>query len=96
MKTYVVEQYETHVTSYTVDAENEAHAIALVLHGNAEADNDGSNYVGINNDLGLPAESYPDIAERLRLFGIEVDDIVPSISRVSEVPRPPSKNCRHR
>ena len=88
MKTYLIEQYETWIQSYTVEAESKAEAIQTVLDGKARADDNGLAYLELNLDLGLWARELDnDTIESLLEKEILLDSngYVESIRSVEEV-----------
>ena len=84
MPTYEIEQYELHVQTYEVEADNEAEAIAKLFKGKAEPVDDSLEFVEVCEDRGLPAEEHPRLAEELRAMEIPVDDVIPSIRRIAQ------------
>jgi hypothetical protein len=86
MPTFEVEQYELHVQTFRIDAPSEAEAIAKLLAGEAEPDGEGSDYVQVCKDYGLPAEEHRHLADELRNLGVRVGEhLIPSIRSVREV-----------
>jgi hypothetical protein len=66
--------------------EDEAEAIARLLNGEAEPIDDGLEYVEVCENLGLPTDEYPDLAEKLTEMGIPVNDaVIPSIRQVTRI-----------
>ena len=83
MPTYEIEQYEIHAFTYMVEAENEAEAIAKLFEGDAQPTDDGSEYVQVAEDMGLPTDEYRDLAEELESRGVTVGEVViPSIASI--------------
>ena len=85
MPTYEIEQYEIHVQKYRVQATSEAEAVKAVFDGKVTAMDDELVFVGIADDLGLPADDYQDLADGLSALGETVDDVIPSIRSVLKV-----------
>lgn len=86
MPAYEIEQYELHVTTYRVEADDPADAIVKVLDGEAVPVDDSHEYVEIAEERGLLVEDHPELAARLRALGVPVDDrLIPSIRGVSMV-----------
>ena len=85
MPVYEIEQYEVHTQKYRVKARNEAQAIKKLLDGEAEPVDDGTDYIEICEDLGLPEDKYPELAQKLRSLGVTVKDYIPSIRSIEEV-----------
>ena len=86
MPTYEIEQYELHVQTYEVEADNEAEAIAKLFNGKAEPMDDSLEYVEVCEDRGLPAEEHRELAEELQSFGVSMDEhVIPSIRSVVKV-----------
>jgi hypothetical protein len=85
MPTYEIEQYEIHVQTYQVDAKSEAEAIKKLFDGQATAVDNSLVLVEVCDDLGLPTDEFPDIAEELAAFGVQVDDCIPSIRSVERI-----------
>ena len=84
MPTYEIEQYEIHVQTYEVEADNEAEAIAKLFNGKAEPVDDSLEFVEVCEDRGLPTDEHPRLAEELRAMEIPVDDVIPSIRRIAQ------------
>lgn len=83
MPTYLVEQYEIHAQSYHVEADSEAQAVKKVLDGQAQPVDNGCEYIEVADDLGLPADTYPDLAKELAKLGVATDDVIPSIRDIT-------------
>ena len=43
----------------------------------------GCEYIEVADDLGLPADTYPDLAKELAKLGIATDDVIPSIRDIT-------------
>ena len=85
MPTYEIEQYELHTMKYRVEAEDEAHAIAKLLNGEADPMDNSLEYIEVADDYGLPVDENRDLADQLRNLGIAVgDDIIPSVRSIEE------------
>ena len=86
MPTFEIEQYEIHSQTYRIEAKTEAEAIKRLLDGEAEAVDNGLEYVQVAEELGLPVEQFPDLADELRTLGVSVDeDIITSIRRIEQI-----------
>jgi len=86
MPTYEIEQYEIHAQKYRIEAEDEAHAIAALLDGQADAVDGSLEYIEICEDLGLPTEEYPELAIQLNRLEAPIEDShIPSIRSVEQV-----------
>ncbi len=86
MPTYEIEQYELHTTKYRVEAEDEAHAIAKLLNGEADPMDNSLEYIEVADDYGIPVDEHRKLADQLRERGITVgDDIIPSVRSIEEV-----------
>ena len=85
MPTYEIEQYELHTMKYRVEAEDEAHAIAKLLNGEADPVDNSLEYIEVADDYGVPVDENRDLADQLRNLGIAVgDDIIPSVRSIEE------------
>jgi hypothetical protein len=83
MPTFEIEQYEIHVQTYRVEASGEAEAIKMLCDGEADAVDNGLDYIEVCEDMGLPAEEHQELADQLRSLGVSVDeDVIPSIRSV--------------
>ena len=83
MPTYEIEQYEIHSQTYLVEASSEAEAIKMLFDGEADAEDNGLDYIEVCEDLGLPADEHRKLAAQLRSLGVTVGDVViPSIRSV--------------
>ena len=86
MPTFEIEQYEIHSQTYRIEAKTEAEAIKQLMDGEAEAVDNGLEYVQVAEGLGLPVENFPDLADELQTLGVSVDeDIIPSIRRIEQI-----------
>lgn len=59
MPKYIVEQYETHVQRYAVEAADKAEAIKAVIHGHGEPQGE-QTYLEVNEDIGMSTEEVSD------------------------------------
>ena len=84
MPTYEIEQYELHITKYEVEADNEAEAIAKLFAGKADAVDDSLEFIEVADVYGLPVGEHQELAEALRLRGIMVDKVIPSIRSIEK------------
>lgn len=84
MPLYDVQQYETHITTIRVTADDPASAVAKVFAGEGEVNN--FEFAGIADDRGMPIDDDRDLADQLLDLGvIKADDqIIPSIRGVKE------------
>ena len=84
MPKFEIEQFEVHAFTYRVEAENEADAIVKLLDGEADPTNNGSDYVEIAGDLGLPVDDCGELADKLRELGVPVGEhVIPSIRSIA-------------
>ena len=83
MPTYEIEQYEIHSQTYLVEASSEAEAIKMLFDGEADAVDNGFDYIEVCEDIGLPAEKHRELADQLRSLGVSVGEhVIPSIRSV--------------
>jgi len=82
MPVFEIEQYEIHVATYRIEADDEADAIAKVLDGDGEQTN--CEYVETAEDLGLPVDAHRELAEQLERRGVTVTEVIPSIRSVTK------------
>ena len=86
MPTFEIEQYELHTMKYRVEASNAAEAIKKLFDGEADAVDNGLDYIEVAEDFGLPVEQNRELADQLRLLGVSVgENIVGSIRSIEEV-----------
>jgi hypothetical protein len=85
MATFEIEQYEVHTQTYHVEAVNEAEAIKNFFAGDGDAIDNGLDYIEVADNLGLPAEQHPQLADAVRAANRTVTDVIPSIRRIEEV-----------
>ncbi len=86
MPTYELEQYELHCMKYTVEATDEADAIAKLFAGGADPVEQSDEYIEVAEDYGMPADQHQELAQQLRKRGITpVADVIPSIRSIEEV-----------
>ena len=84
--TYEIEQYELHAMKYRVEEATEAEAIVRLLQGEAEAVDQGLEYIEVAEDFGLPVDEYPDLGEALKKLGMSIGDtVIPSIRSIQLV-----------
>jgi len=85
MAVFEIEQYELHVMTYRVEADNHREAVVKLLQGHGEPLDDTLDFVEVCYDKGMTADSVPDIATHLRQAGIELGGVlVPVIPSVRE------------
>ena len=83
MPTFVIEQYEIHTQTYRVEANSEAEAIKKLFDGEADAVDNGLEYVEVCEDLGLPADDHGELVRELRSLGVSVgEDFIESIGNI--------------
>lgn len=86
MPIYEIEQYKTYSMSYRVTAKNEGDAIKRLFKGQARLVDGSDVFIEVNEDVGLPTDDYPDIAESLCRAGYRLgDDVIPSIRSIKQV-----------
>lgn len=91
MPLYEVQQYESHIAFYNVEADSPAEAVRKVLDGEAEDDLvDGSpEYVEVDETRGIKLAEQLVLARELDRLGVTNqfrDQIVPSIRTVRLLP----------
>lgn len=90
MPTFEIEQYELHSQKYHVEADSEADAIKRLFAGEADAVDNGLEYIEVADDFGLPVDEYRELAESLNAIGENVaDDVIPSIRSIEKVEEMP-------
>ena len=86
MPTFEIEQYEVYVQRHQVQADSEAEAIKKLFDGHAVAVDNSLELVEVCDELGLPVDDYPDLANKLQSLGVTLhDDVIPSIRSVEQV-----------
>ncbi len=86
MPEYEIEQYELHVMKYRIKAKDEAEAIRRLLDGEAEAVDNGLEYIEVAEDFGLPVDQHRELAAQLTASGVPVGEhVIPSIRSVEQV-----------
>ena len=85
MPTFEIEQYELHTQTYRVKAKSEAEAIAKLFNGEAEPVEGSLEFIKVGEEFGLPVEEHGDLAEQLKILGVEVADVIPSIRSIEKV-----------
>jgi len=81
LKTFIVKQYELHVASYAVTAEDECEAIRKVINDEAAYVDGSRQFVTLDNTRGMRATTRMLNTEP----AISVDGIVPSIGSIEAV-----------
>lgn len=86
MPIYEIEQYELHTQKFRVEAIDEAEAIAKLLDGEADAVDNGLEYIEVAEDVGLPVDEFRELAKKLEKLGVPVgDQVIPSIRSIEEI-----------
>lgn len=85
MPIYEIEQYQTHVETFQVEAANEAEAIAKIYDGDGTPIDGNFYYLETNEDVGLNADEYTELAKELSKKGYGISDIIPSIRSIKKV-----------
>ena len=86
MPVYEIEQYELHTQKFRVEAADEAEAIAKLLDGEADAVDNGLEYIEVAEDMGLPVDEFRELAKKLEKLGVPVgDQVIPSIRSIEEI-----------
>lgn len=86
MPSYKVEQYEIWTQTYQIEAASEAEAIKKLFDGEADAMDNGLEYIEVADDFGMAVEEAPELADELRKLDVPVGDcIIPSIRSIEEV-----------
>ena len=85
MPTYEIEQYELHTMKYTVEAADEAEAIAKLLDGEAEPVDGSQEKIEVADDYGLSVEEHQELAKALRKRGVAVETVIPSIRSIEQI-----------
>jgi hypothetical protein len=86
MAVFEIEQYEVFAQKHRVKAKNEAEAIKWLLEGHAQPVDNGLDCIEVCEDLGLPVDEYPLLAEELLALGVTVgDSVIPSIRSIEQV-----------
>lgn len=84
MPMYKVEQYEIWTQTYLIEAASEAEAIKKLFDGEADAMDNGLEYIEIADDFGMAVEEAPDLADELRALGVDVGECIISSIRFIE------------
>ena len=88
MPTFEIEQYELHTMKYHVEASSEAEAIKRLFDGEADAVDNGQEYIEVAEDFGLPVEENRELADQLRSLDVAVGEhVVSSIRAIGQVSR---------
>lgn len=82
---FLIEQYELHATKYEVEAKDRASAIKKVLDGEAQAIDNGTDYIEVAEDFGMPAEENSELVEALEALDVECEHVIPSIRSIEEI-----------
>jgi len=86
MPMFEIEQYEIHKATYRLRADSEADAIAKLFDGDGEFVDNSQEYVETCEDLGLPVDEYPQLAEQLRKRGVALgESVIPSIRSIEQL-----------
>ena len=83
---YEIEVYELHVGTYQIDARSTADAIKRLFDGDGDLLN-GSEYIGLCEEKGLPVDENSQLAQELRQLGVPLDaSVIPSIRNIRQKP----------
>lgn len=86
MPIFEIEQYELHTQKFRVEAVDEAEAIAKLLDGEADAVDNGLEYIEVAEDVGLPVDEFRELAKKLEKLGVPIgDQVIPSIRAIAEI-----------
>jgi hypothetical protein len=86
MPIYEIEQYELHTQKFRVEAADESEAIAKLLDGEADAVDNGLEYIEVAEDVGLPVDEFRELAKKLESLGVPVgEQVIPSIRSIEEI-----------
>lgn len=87
MPTFAIEQYELHILTHVVTADDQADALAKFFQGD-EGEAVSFEFVGIADGCGMSVGENRDLADRLLDRGIikSGETIIPSIRSVRLVP----------
>ena len=87
MPTFEIQQYELHILTHVVTADDETDALARFFQGD-EGEAVSFEFVGIANDYGISVDENRDLVDRLLDRGIikSGETIIPSIRSVRLVP----------
>jgi len=86
MPMFEIEQYEIHTATYRLRADSEADAIAKLFDGDGEFVDNSQEYIETCEDLGLPVDEYPELADQLRERGITLGEcVIPSIRSIEQL-----------
>jgi len=86
MPIFEIEQYEIHTATYRLSADSEADAIAKLFDGDGEFVDNSQEYIETCEDLGLPVDEYPELADQLRRRGIALGEcVIPSIRSIEQL-----------
>jgi len=86
MPFFRIEQYEIHAQTYQVEADCEAQAIEKLFAGEADAIDDGLEYIEVAEDLGLPVDEFRELANELLALDVSIgDDVISSIRSIEQV-----------
>ncbi len=83
MAKFIIRQYEITTFKHLVEADSEAGAIKRLFDGESEGI-EGGEYVETAEDLGLPADEYPELVAELSKLGIRCDVVIPSIAAIEK------------
>jgi hypothetical protein len=87
MPSYEIEQYELYVQRHRITANNEADAIARLLMGEGDPQDDSLKFADIADEYGMGVSEDPDLASQLfdRAVIKTGDTIIPSIRSIRQV-----------
>lgn len=85
MPTFHIQRYEICASTFEVEANSEAEAIAALFHRHGLATFRSHQYVEVADRCGLSTEDDPQLAEELRALDVPVTEIIPSIRSVRRI-----------
>ena len=88
---FEIKQYQTHVATIYVDAPTAAEAIELLYDNKIPAQPNVTEFLEINEDIGMPADENPALTKALRARSERIDSHIPSIANITKIKKPRSK-----
>ena len=86
MPNFEIEQFELHAARYRVEADSEAEAIAKLFAGQAQPVDGSQVFIQVDDDLGLPADDFPELVRELIKLGVtSIDDVIPSVRSIDKL-----------
>ena len=88
---FEIKQYQTHVATLFVDAPTAADAIQALYAGNIPTQDIVTEFLEVNEDIGMPDDENITLTKSLIAKGGRIDSHIPSIAGITKIKKPRAK-----